>query len=253
MDDLIKYIPTAISFFSFLLAFIVYKFNFKKDSFSKLSLKPIKVKSINNNSEETTEMPVVDFRYVNDINDEHIHYKIINGNPIYRFGIANGYGDEKFKHEEYDWVLELHNKGSFPSKHITLKYDILIKRLKFGPSKDSMGIGFSLDSDISIPQEEYIEYIGADEVKRIFICTLNGEFPEARIIVNKLESSEMKLIKKPTLIDRYIHPYLNNTKGIDTKLFLEMSGTPEESIKIMFDKDMLKNNKFYYRSNETTF
>lgn len=224
-----------------ILGFFVFRFNYRKDNFSKLSLKPVKIESVNNLPiEKRKNILLEEFSYVNDMNDENFYYLEGKNKKTYRFGKNNGYCAESLFHENYDWVIKVENKGLFPSTNIYIKYEVIVKKLIVFYNEDTSAIDYELIIDDVIENSINIDYIAADATKNIFICNLKGEFPNADLNILELKSSEMRYIKKSTQIDNYVHPNLMNSANVNFDLLTNIAGMSLSEIKKLFHGVSLK-------------
>lgn len=253
LDLSAKIAVAVIGLSNLILGIFVFKFNFKKDSFSKISLRPLKTLSLK--EDETfanrTLRSLTDLEYVNDINDEDIHFHSVKDGGNYRYGSKNGYCSDDLLHEMYDWAFEVQNKGDFPSTNIEIEYEITVYKLF--RAQESEGVySYTLSPDFVLKRTETIDYIAADDTKKIFISTINGEFPRATISVLGLKSSQMKYIKKPTLIDNYVHPTLMNSAHIDVSLFEKLAGVSQEEVSTRLNRDLqrINGNEFFVRKED---
>lgn len=251
LELIVKIAVVIIGLLSLVLSIFVFKFNFKKDSFSKISLKPLKVLSMDDSTKDRTKKSLTDLEYINDMNDEDVHFKKTEKGYSYRFGSRNGFCNDTLLHEMYDWVIEIENRGAFPSTNIEIEYEILIKKLNVFSDEDGMN-GFQMIPECTVKRSIKIDYMAADDKKKIFVTTLNGEFPQAFISVLSLRSSEMKFIKKRTQIDSYIHPKLTNSANINSALFLEMAGISIEEIASSSNNGIPKRTQFYAKKEKVS-
>lgn len=211
---------------SCIIAYMVYKFNFKKDSFSKLSLKAGKFRSeasmehYSLGNSALLELPM----YLNILNDEHVYFSDLK-NKAERFISKYGYPLADTYHMPYDWYIEISNKGYFDTVDIEISYTINIYKLAyiFDGSLDELS-SYELILGDTIHKTESISYISSEDSIKIFVCRLYGAFVKADLVINSLKSKKMSHIKVPTKIDTYLSPYLTGLSYIDSSLFLSLAG-----------------------------
>jgi len=224
--ELDKIIAITISAATFIMVLKNYKFNYQKNSYSTISVKGKKVKTVTMRSLFRKLDFDSDKNYVNSVDDNDIFFDMSNGGFAAKF--VNGFPIKNQRHESFDWYLEFKNIGDFPSTNIKIKYQIHIEKLlnhyKFDEDEMINNHSFELIHHDTISKEFVIPYMAADEEKKLFICTLSGEFPKALLYVKELRSKELSFIKNLTLIDSYEHPNLGDINSLDTRNLLELSG-----------------------------
>ena len=220
------YLLPIVQVSSLILAFTVYRFNFKKDSFSKLSLEANKLKSevstehYSLGNPELLELPM----YLNSLNDDHVYYSDIK-NETKRFKSTYGYPLHDTYHPVYDWYIEFSNKGHFDTVGIEIDYTIITYKLAYKFNGDvNKPSNYELVEGDKIRKKEFISYISSDDSKKIFICKLYGAFAKADLVVNSLKSKKMNHIKSPIKLDTYVSPYLTALSYIDVSLLLSLAG-----------------------------
>jgi len=223
--------PEAIfALASLYFVYLSYKFNYRKDAVSKISLTPKKELLEKSRPELSNDMVIADEFFINSTSEEDIAFIPVNKyHSDDRFSSKNGFSINL--HHTYDWYFEVENIGDHPSTEIELEYRISIE--KFSRSYDELGNVISINDpyvDFEVDRIEKIPYMAANEKKKVFICTLQGAFPLASIRVKKLKSKQMKFITESTLIDTYVHPQIQNFETFDPENFIGLSGLTRKSL-----------------------
>lgn len=209
---------------TFAIVVKTYQFNYKRNSFSHLSIKAIKLdRELTRPTTESNELRTVDyFNYPIGENDFYIE------DGELRFTPENGYCSTSEYHKEYDWFFEIKNIGNFSSTDIELFYEIEVTKLLITLEEEYETFSTDPIRVHGVSRQVHIPYMAADETKRIFVSTLRGEFADASITITSLKSKELDFITEDTVIDSYIHPTLLMANDHTPSLYYALSGKNRE-------------------------
>lgn len=179
LTDLVLVVVALVNLW---FVFLVYKFT-RKDINPKLYVRPNQID--------------VGFLYSKTINKEILETNFnIEGFPMKSM--------ETFKL----WELSLANSSDLPATKIKLKYEVVIKRAKIEYGElDKIDV----DSYEFVPFKRFeriykLDYLAPHAEVEIPILYLTGDFSEAEVYVNLLESNERKFLKERIRVDTFKHP-----------------------------------------------
>lgn len=218
------FFTVVIAAATFTMVVRTYRFNHKRNSFSHLSIKAMKLdRELTRPTVKSDELITIDYcNYPIGDNDFYIE------DQEFRFTPENGYCSVSEHHKEYDWFFEIKNIGNFSSTDIELSYEIEVTKLQVTLEEEYKRISIDPLRIHGVSREVHIPYMAADETKRIFVSSLRGEFPSASITITSLRSNELEFITETTVIDSYIHPTLLMANDHKPSLYFALSGMERE-------------------------
>lgn len=180
------FVLMLIGIINLAIAIMVFRFN-RKNSLSKVSVLPIQYEKNKRSTFYNTNMDL-------DIYKLDKYFLSGKGFPTME--------DENPKL----WSIKVMNKGNLVSTNLKINLSLIIQKSEFDFNEEELEVSnheFVLYKEVK--REIIIPYMAADSEKEFDIVSLLGDFPSAKLVIDRMETNEVKFIKKPVVIDEYIH------------------------------------------------
>lgn len=205
ISTLSPFILMLIGLINLIIAIMVFRFN-KKNSLSKISVLPIQSRTDENSTILNTEMDL-------DIYKSNKYNLSGKGFPIIEDDLPKV------------WSIKVMNKGNLVSTNLKINLSLIIEKSEFDFDEEKLEVSNrKFKPHKELKKEIIIHYMAADSEKEFFIVSLLGKFPSAKLKINEMRTDEMKFIKKPVVIDEYIHSnfiYLQDDRHLRQLLGIE--------------------------------